>query len=95
MAHGKKTGGGSRKGRPNKTTAQAREAIAQFVEGNVGRLEGWLDEIAADPKHGPLAAFKCVQELIEYHVPKLSRMEMTGKDGGPVVVRMTDKDEAL
>jgi len=40
-------------GVPNKVTQQAREAIAQFVEGNVERLNGWLDDIAGGiPKHG-------------------------------------------
>ncbi len=95
MAKGKKTGGGSRKGVPNKSTTIAREAIARFVDGNVDRLQGWLDEIAADPKHGPLAAFRCVQEVMEYHIPKLARTELTGEGGGPVVVRATDQDEAL
>lgn len=66
----------------------AREAIAHFVDGNADRLQGWLDEIAAID--GPKAAFGCFVELLEYHVPKLARNELTGKDGGPMeVVGMT------
>ena len=80
MAKGKKTGGGSRAGRPNKATAAAREAIAAFVDGNADRLQGWLDEIAAEK--GAQAAFECFSTLLEYHVPKLARQEITGKDGG-------------
>ncbi len=72
---------GRREGVPNKATANARLSIAAFVDGNTPRLQGWLDQIAADPKLGPVAAFKCVQELLEYHVPKLARTELTGKDG--------------
>jgi hypothetical protein len=87
--------GGRRPGSPNRTTALAREAIAQFVDANVPRLQGWLDDIAADPKHGPLAAFKCVQELLEYHIPKLQRTELTGEGGGPVVLKAGEKDQAL
>jgi hypothetical protein len=87
--------GGRRPGSPNRTTALAREAIAQFVDANVPRLQGWLDDIAADPKHGPLAAFKCVQELLEYHIPKLQRTELTGEGGGPVVLKADQKDQAL
>lgn len=71
--------GGSRKGKPNKATATAREAIAKFVDENTPRLQGWLDEIAASD--GPKAAYSCVLELIEYHVPKLHRTELTGADG--------------
>jgi hypothetical protein len=73
--------GGSRKGRPNKSTAAAREAIAVFVDGNVERLQEWLDRIAV--QNGALAAFKCFTELLEYHVPKLARTEHVGAHGGP------------
>jgi hypothetical protein len=71
--------GGSRKGRPNKATALAREAIARFIDGNADRLQGWLEAIAEE--EGPLTAFNCYRDLIEYHVPKLARTELTGKDG--------------
>lgn len=87
--------GGRAPGTPNKSTVTAREAIARFVDGNVERLQGWLDEIAADPKHGPMAAFKCVQDVMEYHIPKLARTEVTGANGGPIVVKASDKDDAL
>ena len=80
MAKGHKTGG-RKAGTTNKTTALAKEAIARFVDGNADRLQGWLDEIAAD--QGPAAAFKCFSDLLEYHVPKLARTEVTGVDGGP------------
>lgn len=70
---------------PNKATSAAREAIAAFVEGNTPRLQGWLDQVAADPKHGPLVAIKCVTDLLEYHVPKLARTELSGKDGAPLI----------
>jgi hypothetical protein len=86
MAKGVKTGGGSRKGSPNKATAAAREAIAAFVDGNADRLQGWLDEIAAEK--GPQAAFDAFSTLLEYHVPKLARQEITGKDNGPVKVQI-------
>jgi hypothetical protein len=81
MARGKKTGG-RQPGTPNKATANAREAIARFVDGNADRLQRWLDEIEA--KHGAEAAMGCFKDLIEFHVPKKQRTEHTGKDGGPV-----------
>ena len=76
--------GGSRKGVPNKSTATAREAIARFVDGNTERLQGWLDEIAADEKHGPREAFRCMMDVMEYHVPKLARTEHVGDNGGAI-----------
>lgn len=85
--------GGRKKGVPNKATINAREAIAKFVEGNVPRLQGWLDEIAED--QGAMAAFRCVQEMIEFHIPKLARHELTGKDGGDLVVTLKSEDADL
>lgn len=82
-------------GVPNKATAAAREAIARFVDGNADRLQGWLDEIASDPKHGPKVAFECFMDVVEYHIPKLARTEHTGKDGGAIVVKASSEDEAL
>lgn len=69
---------GRPKGSPNASTLDARRAIADFVEGNVGRLNGWLDDIAKD---NPLAAFDRFMSVVEYHIPKLNRTEVTGKDG--------------
>ena len=83
-----KTGGGSRKDRPNKSTANAREALARFVDGNAERLQGWLDEIHA--KDGPGAAFRCFVDLVEYHVPKLSRVDMKSD----VTVRTAEQELA-
>lgn len=75
-------GKGRPKGVPNKATANAREAIARFVDGNADRLNSWLDEIEA--QDGPKAAFQCFADLLEYHVPKLARTEHVGDGGGPV-----------
>lgn len=70
---------------PNKTTVQAREAIAKLVDGNADRLQAWLDAIAADKKQGPAVAFKLLMDVMEYHVPKLARTEHVGEGGGPVL----------
>ena len=75
--------GGRQKGTPNKVAQNAREAIAQFVDGNAHRLVEWLDRIAED---NPKAAFDCFQSVIEYHIPKLARTELTGKDGNAMQV---------
>lgn len=70
---------GNPNGRPvgavNKSTAMAREAIAAFVDGNADRLTGWLDQIAED---NPKAAFDCFMSVVEYHIPKLARTELSG-----------------
>jgi hypothetical protein len=72
-------------GSPNKSTAMAREAIARFVDGNADKLQGWLDEIAANEKLGPKVAFDCFMQVAEYHVPKLARVEQVGDAEKPIV----------
>lgn len=79
----KKGESGNPNGKPvgavSKSTRNAREAISRLVDDNAERMQGWLDQIAAE--QGPMAAWKCISDVIEYHIPKLSRTEMTGKDG--------------
>jgi hypothetical protein len=82
---GKKAGPGRPKGLPNKATANARAAIAAFVEKQTPRLTHLLERIEAE--EGALAAFRCIQDMVEYHVPKLARTEVTGADGGPQVIK--------
>lgn len=83
---GNGTGAGRTKGTPNKSTAQAREAVALLVEGNLPKLQGWLDRIAADD---PKAAMDTFVKLLEYHVPKLARTELTGQYEAPNVYTIT------
>src|SRR6185437_5592859 len=84
-------GPGRPKGLPNKATQNAREAIAQFVDGNAHRLVEWLDRIALD---SPKDAFNCFQSVVEYHIPKLARTEHTGKDGGAIETKSITKTDA-
>jgi hypothetical protein len=81
-------GPGRPKGLQNKSTTAARMAIAHLVDGNVEKLQGWLDEIAEE--HGVLVAWKAFMEVIEYHIPKLARTEHIGENGGPIQVTVKD-----
>jgi hypothetical protein len=94
VANSRKKVGGRVAGTPNKVTAQAREAIALFVDDNAPRLAQWLDAVAnGDPAHdvkpNPAKAFELFQSVIEYHVPKLARTEHTGADDGPIEMVVT------
>ena len=95
-ARGAPKTGGRAPGTPNKATADARSAIATFVNGNADRLQDWLDKVANGVQDdegnwvvapNPEKAFSLFQSVIEYHVPKLARTEMTGADGGPMQVQ--------
>ena len=75
------------KGSPNKATAEAREAIARLVDGNAHRLTLWLDEIYKEK--GAEAAWRCMMDVIEYHVPNLARHEHTGNNGDKIKVEVS------
>ena len=75
------------KGTPNKATAEAREAIARLVDGNAHRLNIWLDEIYKTK--GAEAAWRCMMDVIEYHVPKLARHELTGQNGDKIKMEVS------
>lgn len=76
MAIGKKTGGGSRAGSPNKTTKDVREAMAVFCQSNVDQISEWLKEV-----DDPAKRIDLFLRALEYHVPKLARTEVSGVDG--------------
>lgn len=59
--------------KPDPRTARARMAIANFVDQNADKLQGWLDEIAETD--GAKAAFQCFMDVVEYNIPKLARHE--------------------
>lgn len=79
---------GRPKGIPNKATQNAREAIAVFVEGNVDRLNGWLDQIAQE---SPKDAFDAFMKVVEYNIPKLNRtdVQQLDKNGNPADNKLT------
>lgn len=92
--------GGRQAGTPNKATQDVRQCIAMFAEKNVSKLEDWLNRTAeGDPENGvkpdPGKAADLFLKAIEYHIPKLGRIEHTGEGGGPVVVAATRLDEQL
>lgn len=89
MAAGKKYGGRV-KGVPNKTTTDVRAAIALIAQRNVGKVQQWLESIEDPAKRVGLFL-----DLCEYHIPKLARTEITGADGGAIIIQSTPLDDAL
>jgi len=69
-------GKGRPKGVPNKATAAVREAIADFAAANVEKLQAWLDKTAE--KH-PDKAAELFLRALEYHIPKISRTQLSGE----------------
>ena len=80
-------GPGRPKGVPNRSTSQARENVSFFISANVPKLNRWLEDI--ERVNGSLAAFTALVSLLEYHVPKLARTEITGANDGPIAIEIT------
>ena len=84
-------GRGRPKGAANKTTFEIKQAVAALVQGNVHRVQEWLDLIALGDeslgvKPAPDKAMALYLKLMEYNLPKLGRTEVTGEDGGDLRV---------
>ena len=85
-------GKGRPKNTPNKVTARAREVIGEVLDNTAPCVQGWFREIAETDPKGALQAYI---SMLEFGVPKLARTEITGIDGGAVVIRqikMADDD---
>ena len=74
MAKGRKTGGGSRKGVPNKITASLKDAIQQAAE--TAHPEGTIGYLREQAVSNPTA----FMSLLGRTLPK----EMTGEGGKPL-----------
>ena len=73
----------SRKGIPNAATSKAREIIARIANDTAPKIDQWLMEV-----EDPAKRLDLYLKLIEYHIPKLARTEVTGGDGEPLVVQL-------
>jgi hypothetical protein len=71
-----------------RVTVRTREAISAFADGNVHRLQSWLDEIHTNDGAG--AALAAYTRLLEYAVPKQARTELAGQHPEVVTVRWAD-----
>jgi hypothetical protein len=74
MAIGKKTGGGSRKGQPNKLTGAVREMVLAALN-EVGGIE----YLKRQAEKNPVAYMALLGKILPTQV--------TGVDGGPLVIR--------
>lgn len=89
MAPGRKTGGGSRRGRPNRLTSAAREAWGRAWGEIAPEVAGWIRSVAegtGEREADPARAAELALRMAEYHVPRLQQQQVTGADGGAVTV---------
>ncbi|MBG78242.1 MAG: hypothetical protein CL570_04345 [Alphaproteobacteria bacterium] len=66
---------GRPKGSTNRSTKAMKKALAQLIDDNLDNMSDWLNEMAKDD---PKAAFQCMLSLMEFHMPKMSRVTFVG-----------------
>ena len=73
MATGRKTGGGSRKGRPNKATAALKDMILEALDD-----AGGVSYLQKQANKNPSAFLTLVGKVLP--------LQVTGEGGGPIIV---------
>lgn len=91
MAYGRKTGGGSRKGKGNKDVAPIREKFQQLLDG-YGIEQMTADLFAIDK---PEERIKIIMGLAEYVIPKLARTEVSGVDDKNIIIEVVRRKTGL
>jgi hypothetical protein len=76
---------GRKKGVPNKITSDIREILKSILDHKAPEAEKWLEKTA---KEDPARALDLMLRICEYHIPKLARTEVTGADGGGLVIEI-------
>ncbi len=69
---------GRPQGAKDRTQKETKVIFQQIVEGNIENFQSWIDEVA---KRNPERAFDMVVKLMEFTLPKLKAVELTGEDG--------------
>lgn len=75
---------------PNKLSLGLRTAIADLCEKTFPTYVEKLSQVEDPTKYCTLW-----HQLAEYSIPRLARVEHTGEDGGPVLVKVSAEDEGI
>ena len=75
----------SRKGTPNKSTTEIRQAFQTLISSTIEDFESWIDEVA---KEDPAKAFDIIIKLSDFILPKLQRTEIKGEITIQDLIRM-------
>ena len=71
---------------PGKLTLKGREALTAIIEGNIPKVQTWLDTI--EREDGAKAALDAYTKLIEFGIPKQARHELSSDQAAEVIVRL-------
>ena len=72
---------GRKKGTPNKTTEEIRQAFQMLIESSLPDIQKWLKQVAKD---NPEKALQIVEKYSDFILPKLQRTELSGGEDKPL-----------
>jgi len=81
----------SRKGIPNKSTTEIREAFQLLVSEKLPQLSIWLDEVA---RENPEKALDIIIKFSDFVIPKLQRTELRGDVSVTTLIEMTPQERS-
>ena len=73
-------------GKPRKTVQEIRDAFQMLVESNLDNMFKWISQVG---EKDPAKATALLADLSERVLPKISRSEITGKDGSNLYEKNT------
>lgn len=70
-------------------------AVAEGETAEIRDDKGKVVKVVVLRRPDPAKALELMHNLAEYNIPKLARTELTGQNGGPVIVQSAPLDAAL
>ena len=80
---------GRKAGVPNKATKDIKRHYADLIEGNLDRIQGWLDRVAQD---NPQAAIDLLIKLSPFVIPRNVSQEITFDSPIQIIIPEKPKD---
>ena len=81
---------GRKKGTPNKTTEEIRQAFQMLIESSLPDIQKWLKQVAAN---NPEKALQIVEKYSDFILPKLQRTELSSGGDKPLTKVVFDFGE--
>lgn len=78
----RRKGGFAKAGARAKIKADVKEAISELAQRNIDKVDKWLNAVKS-----PAMRLKLFLDILEFAIPKMARVEHTGKDGEAIQVR--------
>jgi len=81
---------GRPKGTKNRSTTAIKDSLAFLIENNIEKMDEWLERMAQED---PKAAYQCLLSVLEFHLPKRSRISYFDEAEGDSQENVSSKED--